>query len=369
VAAARALAQAAGARAAEVVLLLDEGVLLDFMMDWPGSRARAEEADALVAATPLLGTPAILARLHMARGRTHMRANQFAEAIAAFGQAAEAAEQAGDDGYEALAQTLAMWAFSAGSIGRHQEGNETINRCITLAEQHGDMIGVAVALQNRGVTSFLTGNVDRFVADFERVVQIAREYGFAMSECCAVRDLAEVSLVLGRTDEAMAHAQRAHEMYTQQLGTASRIVYAVDVQIARIAAYQGDLATAETIVRRVIALQAEARAAGRNELLLVDGERVLLDATDFLLRGDSDAQFDALAARGRELQLQPPDLVEILEWKGLSALRAGRVAAGLTFLADALAAADGTPAAGRVQRRIAQARREASAPRRAGNAS
>ncbi|HXU02322.1 MAG TPA: protein kinase, partial [Polyangia bacterium] len=70
VVAARGLAQAAGTGAAQVAILLDEALLLDFTMDWPGSRARAEEAGALVAADPALATPANLARLHMARGRT-----------------------------------------------------------------------------------------------------------------------------------------------------------------------------------------------------------------------------------------------------------------------------------------------------------
>ena len=101
----------------------------------------------------------------MARGRTHMRANQFAEAIAAFDQAVAAAESVGDVGYETLTQSLAMWSFAAGNEGRYEEANTIINRCIALQEQHGDMIGFAVALQNRGVTSFLTGKVDRFVAE------------------------------------------------------------------------------------------------------------------------------------------------------------------------------------------------------------
>ena len=367
-AAARGLAQAAGTGAAQVAILLDEALLLDFTMDWPGSRARAEEAGALVAADAVLATPVNVARLHMARGRTHMRTNQFDEARVAFRQAVEVAETIGDAGYEALTQSLAMWSFSAGSVARYDEANETMNRCIALHERHGDMIGVAVALQNRGVTSFLTGNVDRFFADFGRVVEIAREYGFAMCECAAVRDLAEVSYVLGRTDEALPHARRALEMYIQQFGTASRMVYAVDVLVARITAYHGDEAVADAIVRRVLAAQAEAHAAGRTELLLMDGERVLLDTMDSFLRGESDAKFDALAARGRELQLQPQDVVEVLEWKGLSALRAGR-ADGLAFLEDALTAAAGTLASGRVQRRIARVRAEAPAPRLAGHAS
>jgi tetratricopeptide (TPR) repeat protein len=357
------------ARAARVAILLDEGVVLDWTMDWPKSRARSEEADALVAGDPSLGTPVILPRLLMARGRTQMRQTQFVESIATFRQAIEAAEKVGDDGYEALTQSLSMMAFAAGSIAHFDEADEAISRCIKLNEEHGDMIGAAGALQNRCVTSFLTSNVDRFVADLERVVQIAREYGFSMSECLAVRDLAEFTFALGRIEEALPRARRALEMYKQEFGPASRMTHAVEVQIARMTAYQGDVATAEEFTRHVIAAQAEAAAAGRNDVMFVEGERILLDAVDYFLRGETDAKYDDLVTRGRALQLQGPDIVEVLEWKGLSALRAGRTTDGIGFLEQALAAAENTIAFDRVRRRLASATAEAGPQRLTGNAS
>jgi tetratricopeptide (TPR) repeat protein len=336
-----------------VALLLDEGVVLDWTMDWPKSRARSEEADAAVAGDPSLATPSIVPRLFMARGRTQMRRNEFAESIASFSQAIEAAENIGDDGYEALVQSLIMQAYAAGNLARYDEADEAIARCLKLNEEHGDMLGIASALQNRCVTSFLTGKIDRVTTDMARIIQIAREFGFSMSECLAVRDLAEINFVLGRIDEGLPHARRALEMYAQELGAGSRMVCAVEVQIARMTAYQGDFATAEDACRRVIAAQAEAEAAGRKEQLFVEGERILLDAVDFFLRGEADARFDALVERGRALQLQPPDIVEILEWKGLSALRAGRTADGMAFLDQALGAAESTIAFDRVRKRIA----------------
>ena len=357
------------ARAARVALLLDEGVVLDWTMDWPKSRARSEEADAAVAADPSLATPLVVPRLFMARGRTQMRRNEFGESIASFRKAIEAAEKIGEDGYESLVQSLIMLAFAAGSLARYDEADEAISRCIKLNEEHGDMIGIAGALQNRCVTSFLTGKIDRLTADMERIIQIAREFGFSMSECLAVRDLAEINLVLGRIDEALPHARRALEMYVQELGPGSRIVCVVEAQIARMTAYQGDFATAEAACQRVIAAQAEAEAAGRKEQLFTEGERILLDAVDFFLRGEPDARFDALVERGRALQLQPPDIVEVLEWKGLSALRAGRTADGMAFLDQALAAAETTIAVDRVRRRIASLAPDTSRQRLAGHAS
>jgi tetratricopeptide (TPR) repeat protein len=356
------------ARAARVALLLDDGILLDWVMDWPKSRARSEEADAMVTADPSLATPTVMPRLYMARGRTQMRQNQFAEALVTFRQAIEAAEKVGDAGYEALTQSMLMMAFAAGNAARYDEADEAIARCIQIQEEHGDMIGAASALQNRCVTSFLTSNVDRFVADMERIIQIAREYGFAMSEAMAVRDLAELTFVLGRMDDALPRARRGREMYLQELGQMSRMTFAAEVQIARIAAYQSDFATAEEITRRVIAGQTEAQASGRNDALFVEGERILLDAVDFFLRGEDDAKFDALVSRGRELQLQAPDIVEVMEWKALSALRGGRRPEGLEFLERALEAAKGTIAFDRVRRRSESAHAEVAAPRLAGNA-
>ena len=356
------------AQAARVAILLDEGVVLDWTMDWPKSRAVSEEADAVVAGDPSLGTSVVMPRLLMARGRTQMRQNQFAEAIDTFRQAIAAAEKVGDDAYEALSQSLVMLAFAAGNISRFDEANEAISRCIEVCESHGDMLGVAGALQNRCVTSFLSMKLDLFTTDMERVVQIAREFGFAMSEALAVRDLAECNLVLGRIDEALPRARRALEMYLQEFGPASRMVCAVEVQLARMTAYQGDVAAAEEFTRRVIATQDEAKAAGRNDALFVEGERILLDAVDFFVRGEDDAKFDAIVARGRELQLQPQDIVELLEWKALSAIRAGRRSEGLGFLEEALALAKGTIAFDRVQRRVAAETAEASPSRAAGSA-
>jgi tetratricopeptide (TPR) repeat protein len=355
------LARRADARTALLSILLDQAIVLDWTMDWPRSRVLSEEADALIAQEPALATPALMPFLFMARGRTRMRQNQFPEAMATFRQAIDAADKIGDDGYEALTQSLSMLAFSAGSLARYDDADAAISHCIALNEKHGDMLGMAGALQNRCVTSFLTGKVDRFIGDMERVVQIAREYGFAMSECLAVRDLAELNFVLGRMEEALPRARRALEMYLQELGSSSRMVHQIEVQIARITAYQGDLATAEAHARRVLTAQEDAAAAGRDDLVLVEGERVALDAVCLFLRGAPDGMFDQLAARGRALQLQLPDIIEIMEWKALSALRRGRTSEGIAMLADTLAAATGTIASDRVRRRLETAQGGAGA--------
>jgi tetratricopeptide (TPR) repeat protein len=345
------------ARSARINILLDKALVLDWTMDWPGSRALSEEAAALVAADPSLATPGISPRVLMAQGRILYRSNHYAEGAAAFRQTVDAASQVGDEGYEAYTQSLSMLAFCTSMIGLYDEAREALRRGMEVVEQHGDMVGLAGLLQNRVILSFLTNDVELMLADLERIIQISREYGFLMSECMAVRDLAEVNFILGRTEEALSNVHRAIEAYSQQVGSSRRIVFNAEVLRARIMSYRGDAAGAEEIVRRVIARQAEAVASGLTEAVLTDGERVLLDALDLSLRSAPDADFDALAARGRELQLQPQEVVEIMEWKGIAALRSGRRAEGLQFLEEALAEANRTAklAADRVRGQIAQA--------------
>ena len=61
-------------------------------------------------------------------------------------------------------------------------------RCLAVYEAHGDMVGIAAALQNRALTSFLTAGSIGCSADFKRIIQIAREYGFRCRSrrCCAI---------------------------------------------------------------------------------------------------------------------------------------------------------------------------------------
>ncbi len=194
--------------------------------------------------------------------------------------------------------------------------------------------------------------MDRVQTDMERVIHIAREFGFSMSECLALHDLAETLIYLGRPDEALPKSRRAQEMYAQQFGPGSRIVYEADVQIARILAYAGDLAAAEEVAHRVKAVQDEAKAAGRTDAVLTDAERVIFDGLDCYLCGEPDEKFDELVVRGRELQLQGPDIVEIMEWKGLNALRLDRRDAAVELLQMALAQAENTISFDRVRRKL-----------------
>jgi hypothetical protein len=115
----------------------------------------------------------------------------------------------------------------------------------------------------------------------------------------------------------------------------------------------------------VVAGQAEARASGRADALFSEGDRASLDAVDLVLRAAPDAEFDALVAKGRACELQPQDVVEMMEWKGLSALRAGRSVEAVRFLEESLAEADKSArlASHRIRLQLARARAAADSSR------
>jgi hypothetical protein len=96
------------------------------------------------------------------------------------------------------------------------------------------------------------------------------------------------------------------------------------------------------MVERLQARQRHFKEKGMTEAELPKDGRIQLEAVSMWLRSAPDPEFDALLAEARALPLQPPDIIEIMEFKALSALRAGRRADGLRLLDEALADAEKT---------------------------
>jgi len=325
--------------AAVAAMLLDEGIVLDWASDWPGSRKVSEEAITLVKAHEELRTPLVNARLLMAEGRSYMRQEKIPEAIDTLRRAVQAAEPLGDEGYEPFTQSLSMVGYSAGILNRFDEAEEAMSRCLEVFEAHGDMVGIAATLQNRAITSFLTNRIDRVLSDFKRISQIAREYGYPMSEATVNRDLGEVYFMIGQPEEAEPYTRRAIDMFKRTIGGGSR-AESCEGLLVRLKWVAGDLEAAAELLNVLNARQAAAEAAGQTNALVLPTERVILDAVAHGLRGATDAEFDVLIAKGRELAMQAMDMVELYEMKAVSALRAGRRADGIRLLEEALAEAD-----------------------------
>ena len=326
------------ARRAQIDILLDVGIVVDWMMDVSRSAAAVDEAAAL--ATGLPTPPELEARLLMGRGRSLVRQEKTRDAVAIFQTVVDLAEKLDAKGYESYAQSLAMLAWCLAVVGSYEESERAFTRCISVTEEHGDMIGLAGALINRCTLSFFINNVDRVLTDYKRAIQIARECGFPILECMSVKDLGEIYLLIGRPEEAEPLAQRSIELSVQTYGEGVSRVFNAQLLLARLKWYQGDVEAARELATRIIQGQTDAEAAGKSDSLLTPEERIMLEMVSTALRGAPDADFDTLVEKGRRQTMQPMDIVEIMEWKALSALRAGRGDDGVQFLEEALADAD-----------------------------
>jgi tetratricopeptide (TPR) repeat protein len=349
-------ARSVGNLAAVVAMLLDEGIVLDWASDWPRSRAVCEEAVAIVAAHEQLRTPLVQARLFMAQGRSFMRIEKAQEALEMFREAVKAAEPLGDEGYEPFTQSLTMLGYSAGFLNRFDEAEAAMNRCLEVFEAHNDMAGISATLQNRGLTSFLTSQIDRALADYKRIIQISREYGYPISEATVVRDLGEIYFMIGEPEEAEPHALRGIDLFKRTVGLGSRSEGAEQL-LVRLKWTMGDVDAAARLLQTLLARQAEFQAAGTTAALIMESERVVLEGVALGLRAGPDEEFDALVAKARGLTMQAMDIVELMEIKAQSALRAGRRDDAIRLFEEALAEAEKNAklTAGRVRRQLERA--------------
>ena len=201
-------ARKSDARRAQIDILLDVGIVLDWTLDIPRSAAVVAEAEALAASDPK--PPELEARLLMGKGRSLVRHDKTIEAVTIFRNVVDLAGTLGAGGYESYAQSLAMLAWCQAVIGSYDESERTFTRCISVVEEHGDMIGLAGALVNRCTLSFITNNVDRVLLDYKRAIQIARECGFPILECVTAKDLGEIYLAIGRPERGRAARAAQH---------------------------------------------------------------------------------------------------------------------------------------------------------------
>ena len=359
-------ARQVGSKAAQIDVLLEEGICLDLVRDWPRAMSATEEAATLIASDQALETPAVKAWLLMSRGRGFLRADKLADADETFRQAIEVAETLGDQGYEALTMSMALGGHAAATLGKYEDAEVRMDRVLRICEEHGDFFGISSVLISRGTLSLLTDKFDRLLADLDRTVQLSREYGMPLVESMCVRDLGEINIYLGKMDEAEPHIRRAHTMYTQAFGESAARSINCEVQLARIKWWVGDIGAAQEIFERVTAQQAAAQAAGQSDSILSGSERLSLDQVGTALGSGSAAEFDRLLVRGQELALAPQDIVELIEWKGLAALRAGRREEAIPVLEEALALAEKSArlVSDRVRRELAEANGTSAAPAR-----
>jgi tetratricopeptide (TPR) repeat protein len=327
------------ARLSQIEILLDEGIVLDYLYQFQHSANVTAQAEELAKGETL--PQSVTARLYMGIGRTHMRADRAAASAEMLWRAVETAEPLGDDGYEAHSESLLMLMVVLSALGKFDDVLKVSDRIMSLATERNDPLTLVGAHCNRAVTFFMLGRTDELIADYRSVIQMAREYGYPMVEARSVKDLGEVCCYLGQPEEAEPLARRAAELFGMVHGEKSPLVAYCHVMLARSQAYRGDVAGAGDTLAMIEKRQAEIRANPNPDdaALPADGQ-AQLDGVSLWFRGAPDEEFDALVARARAVPLQVADVIEIMEFKALSALRAGRRAEGLRFLDEACAMAE-----------------------------
>jgi tetratricopeptide (TPR) repeat protein len=357
-AAARALARSAKDVDLVCELLLDEATALDWMLDYPSSAERVSEAQKLVSKA---ARPAQRARLLLAMGRTAHRSSRDEDAAWSLECAVELASGLGNDGYETLVIALVTLGVVCIELGRLEDARATLDRAIRLAEERHDDLHVSAAIANRALLRFFRGDFDGMVADMAKGLALARKLGQPSVELVAEVNLAEGLYLLDRLDAAEEHIARAFALERRRTGGPVRP--SVALVGARLHHYKGEIAEAREAVRRVRSAHDDAASLDQTDLRMAPAEEILCDMVDFATREATAAEWDALEERSAQSSVGM-EQIEVLEARGIAALREGRPSEAVTRMEKAILAADRIPNAMgvRLLRGLERARDAAARP-------
>jgi tetratricopeptide (TPR) repeat protein len=247
---------------------------------------------------------------------------------------AEAAALEGEAEVRAIA--LAMWGAVLGCVGRDVEAKVVFDVAIAHCTATGDRLHLAVAYESRVFLWQKLGAVEKSLEDLQRCVAIARELGHAQVERMAVFNHAELLYFLGRPDEALPLARRAHELGLRFFGEHPVAVDAL--LLARIALALGDIPEArrqldwiqERCARTLAPDCAVLLGLVRQGVAQAEGCRFSPEAWEGLLE----------AARRDS---QPNELIEILLNAARSAATAGERECRERWVGEAMRLADDWP--------------------------
>jgi predicted ATPase len=322
----------------ELGLLLDEAMVLDWIGDYAQSAELARTAESRVGPE---SSELVRARLLMALGRTLNRAGQFEESVRQNREAARRAAQLGDAGYETFVIALLVAGNASGTLGRFDEAEELFGNAIQTAEVRGDVIHVAAALINRGVVWWGRRDADNLIRDLQRVREIARQTGFSPLEYHAAVNLAEVYYSVGDVATAHEHVQRAIQISEHLWGDSWQIFHA-ELLLARLTLYAEDSGAARALLERILERKWRAGHAGQKDAQLLPTDELLAEMLDIATRSASEAEWVALGERCKAMAAHQ-EFIEVLETKGLEAMRQGQFERARQALTEALQIAATSP--------------------------
>ncbi|WP_437295711.1 serine/threonine-protein kinase [Sorangium sp. So ce426] len=331
-AAAREEAAEASEPGAEIELLLDEAMILDWTGEYRAASERVEAAERLAdwVDSPLLG-----ARLLLGVGRSLHRDDREDEAAMVLSRAAEQAARLGDEGYETHIIARLMLGFILASLGRVDEAARDLDAVIRSCEERSDLMHLGAALNNRGLVRALQGDRAGMIADCERTIALGRDLGQPAFELVGRFNLAEYLYLMDDLEAAAPHAHAVQAMGPRCDDHHAPI--AVALLTARLRLYQGDEAGARGIALRLRAAQEEAGGDA-----LKPSEDVLCSMIELATRDDDRAAWAALEERSARCSVGQ-ERIEVLEARALAAFRRGRYVDARLQIERALAAASTTP--------------------------
>ncbi|HSP80408.1 MAG TPA: serine/threonine-protein kinase PknK, partial [Myxococcaceae bacterium] len=329
----RALASGLGDTALEVDLLLEEATVLDWMEDTEGSAARAAEA---LERAEALDEPRLSLRCSLARGRLHVRQGEWERAVRVLSSTAEGAALAREHETHAISLTLLGSVLAV--LERADEAAERFAEALALCQRTGDALHLAATLINRTFLWRLRGDVEANERDLRQALAVARELGHAQVERWSLGQLAECLHWMGRSEEALPLARRAHELGLRFFGEHPVAVDAV--LLSRIGAAYGDWQEVQRQLDWLATHCPPERVPPNTEVLRRMVALRQREASAPLPTGH--AEWEALAAEA-EPQASGDELTELLHEATLSALRAGRQREAEAWLARAERSAMASP--------------------------
>lgn len=272
-------------------------------------------------------------RLTLAYGAARLRQGKLEEAIEPLLEAARLAEHTEDSPSLAHASYLLDWAYT--DLGRPVEHYR--DQALRIYEELGDWTGLANVLNNLGVNAFFAGDWPGAIALYERSRQARERGGDVVRSGEALVNIGELLVDQGRLDEAEPRLKRA-------LGLWRGAGFPVGVGVAlmnlgRSAARRGDEErAAEYLARATETLD----AIGSEQTIDV----AVRESEFHLLAGRTAAAEDALEAARREALRRggaPVLLAQIDRLRAAARAQAGELDEARALVAEARAAAEGTP--------------------------
>ena len=339
------LAERLGDPRTVVEILLDESTARDWIYDYARSRELVDRAQQICGAERL-DSPALTARLLLGEGRALFRSGRWAESLAFLEKAALLADGLGDPGYETRVISLLLMVTVLPQLGRIEEAERISERVVALASGRKDQLHLGSALNNRRNIMIARKDVPRALADQRSFMRIGRELGFVIAEYVGEYNLGELNYQAGDLEQAEHHTRRAVEIEKRHPEVAARPFAAL--LHARLFAYRGFTEPARKIL-------GEIRAALGQTLTLSGSDEVLACMVDLATRDATAAEWEALLARSaKESVEQEP--IEVVEMRGLWALRRGQLAEARRAFEAAVRVAQGIPniVEARIRRHLAE---------------